>query len=242
MNKALRWSAIVIAGIAALLNLPAAVVGFSFLISWVRLHTSSGPYFQWGYLSAAVVCLLFSGLGMGLVARGIRRQRFCILVSVISLIIGVMSMIELPEIGPQLDMAGAVQRLLGHADQSLSNWDEAQGRFPSDEQESRKALAFRPLQERPVFFVRGRAIPYDARIVANAAGPALKMVPQNPGTIVYAVSSDYREYWLTISTLRNPVGGPVLMEHIAGLYEQEPIWVVHRTHHNPGEGYQPFIE
>jgi hypothetical protein len=40
----------------------------------------------------------------------------------------------------------------------------------------------------------------------------------------------------------NPVGGPVVLEHIAGLYELEPIWVMHRKHHNPGEGYQPFIE
>ena len=242
MNKVLRWSAIVIAGVGALTNLPAVLTGFSFLGSWVRLHTSEGPYFQWGYLATAVACLLFSGLGMAMAARAIWRRSFCALASVVSLTIGLAGMLELPDIGPRLNMAGATQRLLGHADHSLSDWDETQSRFPSDEQELRKALAFRPLHEPAVFFLRGKAIPYDVRIITNATGPALETVPPSPGTIVYAVSLDYRKYWLTITTLRDPVGGPVVLEHIAGLYEREPIWVMNRKHHNPGEGYQPFIE
>jgi hypothetical protein len=56
------------------------------------------------------------------------------------------------------------------------------------------------------------------------------------------VTPDYKEYWLTVTSLRNPVGGPVTLEHIAGLFELEPIWVMHRKHHNVGDGYQPFIE
>jgi hypothetical protein len=62
------------------------------------------------------------------------------------------------------------------------------------------------------------------------------------GTIIYAVASDHKEYWLTITSLRNPGGGPVTLEHVAGLFELEPIWVMRRKHHNPGEGYQPFLE
>ena len=139
-------------------------------------------------------------------------------------------------------MAGANQKILGHADHSLSDWDEAHGRFPSSEEELRKALAVRPLQERAIYFREGKPISYDVRIVTNATGPSLETVPPDPGTVVYAVSSDYKEYWLTITTLRNPAGGPVALEHIAGLFEIEPIWVMNRKHHNSGEGYQPFIE
>ena len=151
-------------------------------------------------------------------------------------------MIILPDVGPRIDMADAVQRLLGHADHSLSEWDEAHGRFPSDEQELRTALSGRPLRESAIFFVHGNPIPYDVRIRTDATGPSLETVPSNPGTVIYAVTSDYKEYWLTITSLRNPVGGPVTLEHIAGLFELEPIWVMHRKHHNPGEGYYPFIE
>jgi hypothetical protein len=242
MNQVLRWSAVVIAGIGALTNLPATLTGFLFLGNWIHLHTFVGPYFQWGYLATAMACLLFSGLGLAMAARAIWRRSFCVLASVVSLTIGLAGALELPEVGPRLDMANATQRLLGHADHSLSDWDETQSSFPSDEQGLREALASRPLHEPPVFFVRGKAIPYDVRIIANAIGPDLDTVPPNPGTIVYAVSPDYEEYWLTITTLRDPVGGPVVLEHIAGLYEREPIWVMNRKHHKPGEGYMPYIE
>jgi hypothetical protein len=161
--------------------------------------------------------------------------------SVVALIIGLGCMVALPEVSPLVDMAGAVRRLLGHADQSLSNWDEMHGKFPTDEEELRKAMALRPLLEPAIFFLDGKAIPYDVRIITNASGPSVESVPPSAGTIIYVVSADYKEYWLTITTLHNPIGGPVELEHIAG-FEQEPIWVMNRKHHNPGEGYQPFFE
>jgi hypothetical protein len=148
----------------------------------------------------------------------------------------------LPEVGPQLDMAHENQKILGHADHSLSDWDEAHGKFPSNEEELRKAMVVRPLQEPAIYFQQGKPIPYDVRIVINATGPSQESVPPNPGTIVYSVSSDFRDYWLTMTTIRNPAGGPVAWEHIAGLFDREPIRVMHRKHHNPGDGYQGFIE
>lgn len=242
LRKALRWTAIFIAGVGALANLPALVAGFSLLGDWIRLHTWDGPYFKWHYLSTALIVLLLSGFGLGIAARAMRRERFCVLASVASFLLGIGCMVILPDVGPRIDMADAVQRLLGHADHSLSDWDEAHGRFPSDEEELRTALSGRPLRESAIFFVHGNPIPYDVRIRTDATGPSLETVPSNPGTVIYAVTSDYKEYWLTITSLRNPVGGPVTLEHIAGLFDLEPIWVMHRKHHNRGEGYYPFIE
>jgi len=242
MNKALRWMAIVIAGLGAFTNLPALVTGFSLLRDSFRLHTSGGPYFNWPYLATASICLMFSGLGLGMAIRAMWQQNFRILASVVSLVVGLGCMVTLPNIGPSLDMAGAIQKLLGHADHSLSDWDETHGRFPSNEEELRKALALRPLQESPIFFLHGNPIPYHVRMVTNAAGPSLETVPSDPGTVIYTVSSNYKEYWLTITTLRDPVGGPVGLEHVAGFFELEPIWLMNRTHHTPGEGHQAFIE
>lgn len=242
LRKALRWAAIFIAGVGALANLPALHTGFSLLGDWVRLLSWDGPYFRWHYLSTALAVLLLSGFGLGLAARAVRREHLCVLASVASFFLGIGCMVNLPDVGPRIEMAGAVQKLLGHADHSLSDWDEAHGRFPSDEGELRTALSGRPLREPAIFFVHGNPVPYDVRISADATGPSLEMVPSSPGTVTYAVSSDYKEYWLTITSLRNPVGGPVTLEHIAGLFEREPIWVMHRKHHSPGEGYYPFIE
>lgn len=241
-RKALRWAAVFIAGLGALVNIPGLVTGCSLLLDWIRLHTWGGPYFQWHYLLMASIFLLLSGLGLGMAARAIRRERFCVVASIVSFFLGIVFMSTLPDIGPRVEMAGAVQGLLGHADHSLFDWDEAHGRFPSNEAELRSALSSRPLGEPAVFFLDGSPIPYDVRITTGATGPVLETVPSNPGTIIYAVASDSKEYWLTITSLRNPVGGPVMLEHFAGLFEREPIWVKHRKHHNPGEEYKPFIE
>jgi hypothetical protein len=241
VNKALKWTAIVLAGCGGLFNVPALVLGLSLLWRWIQVHTSDGPYFRWSYLGVGLICVVLSGLGFGLSIRAIWGERFRVAASVSSLLIGLGCAIVLPNVGPQLDMAGANTKVLGHADHSLSDWDEAHGRFPTNEDQLRKALTGRPLREPAIYFQRGKPIPYDVQIETNAAGPLEGKVPANPGTVAYAVSSDYKEYWLTMTTLQNPAGGPVVWSHVAGL-DGEPIWVMHRKHHNPGEGYQPFVE
>jgi hypothetical protein len=98
------------------------------------------------------------------------------------------------------------------------------------------------LSEPTIFFRDGKAIPYDVRIVTNAEAPTLGSLPTNPGTIIYAVSSDHKEYWLAISTLQSPVGGAVVLHHIAGKYDPGQTLILNRKHRNPGEARQPFIE
>ena len=231
-----------LAGCGALFNVPALVLGLSFLWKWIQVQTSDGPYFRWSYFVTGLVCVVLCGLGFGLAMRAIWGKRFRIAASVVSLFLGLCCGVVLPNVGPQLDMAAANQKILGHADHSLSDWDEAHGKFPTNEDELRKALAVRPGQEPAIYFRRGRPIPYGVQIETNASGPSEGAVPPSPGTVVYAVSSDYKEYWLTMTTLQNPAVGPVAWEHVAGLFYLEPIWVMHRKHHNPGEGYQSFIE
>jgi hypothetical protein len=242
MNRAPNWIAAVLGGCGALFNVPALVVGLSCLWKWIEVHSSSGPYFRWPYLEEGLTCVVLSGLGLGFAMRAIWGKRFRVAASVASLFFGLGCAVELPTWDLQPNMAGRNLRILGHADHSLSDWDEAHGRFPTNEDELRKALAVRPLQEPAIYFRRGRPIPYDVQIETNAAGPYEGAVPPNPGTVVYAVSSDYKEYWLTMTTLRNPAVGPVVWEHVAGRFQREPIWVMHRKHHNPGDVYQGFIE
>ena len=171
MHTVLRWMAIVIAGCGAFFNLPALALGCHFLWDWVRVHSSDGVYFRWPYLVVGLVCLLLSGLGLGLAARAIWKKSFCVIVSVASLFLGLGGALILPDVGPQIEMAGANQRILGHADHSLSDWDEAHARFPSSEKELREAFAVRPLQEPAIYFQQGKPIPYDVRIVSKRRWP-----------------------------------------------------------------------
>jgi len=72
----LGWTAIVIAGCGVLFNLPALVLGFSFLWNWVRVNSSDGPYFRWSYVAVGLVCLMLSGLGLGLATARFGKRVF----------------------------------------------------------------------------------------------------------------------------------------------------------------------
>ena len=242
MKRAPRWLAIIVAVIGILSNLPAMLFGLSLLWNWIRLHASGSAYFHYSYFHYAVLWFLVSTLGMAAAAITIWKQNTYDIFPALSVIVGLICMVALPNVSPRLDLAGGTTKLIGHADHSLSDWDESHGRFPSDERELRDALAVRPLSEPAIFFRDGKPIPYDVKVLTNAVAPKLELMPPNPGTIVYAVNSDYKEYWLVISTLQTPVGGPVVLHHIAGDFETGQILVLNRRHHNPGEGYQPFME
>jgi hypothetical protein len=242
VNKILVWTAIVIAGCGAFFNLPPLVIGVSFLWNWVQVHTSAGAYFRWPYFVTGLICVMLGMSGMALATQAVWGKRFRIGASIASLFLGLACSVELPEVGPQLDMSGANLKVLGHADHSLSDWDEAHGQFPRTTEELSKALVARPMQEPAIYFRQGAPIPFAIRLVPNSTGPSTAPLPPIPGTIVYAVSSDCKEYWLTMTTLEGPAKGPVTWEHVGGDFRREPIWVMSRKHHNPGDGYQPFIE
>lgn len=71
----------------------------------------------------------------------------------------------------------------------------------------------RPLKGPAIYFQRGKTISHDMRVVTNAAGPSVGAVPPDPGTVVYAVSPDCNDYWLTMTTFRNPAGSPRMGTH-----------------------------
>jgi hypothetical protein len=233
------WFSLVLAGIGIVANIPALLCSLSLLRNWIALQTSHDPYFHYGYFSVAVPWLAASTLGISIAAIGIVRRRSNIFLQVFSLAIGLVGVFLLPNIGPRYDLQEAATKILGHADQSLSDWDDTHGTFPSDERELRDALATHPLHEGAIFYEDGKPLTYDVRLIANADAPALEPIPSKPGTLVYAVSSDSKEFWLTISTLQTPVGGAVVILRRA---QRGSAFVANRKHHNPGERYQSFFE
>lgn len=240
MKKVPRWLAITVAVLGILVNLRVMVSGFWLLWNWAHLRFAGGPYFYYGYFNRGVAWLLISALCLAVAGMTLWKQNTYFVFPLLLLAVGVVCVTALPEL--RLDLAMQTTRLLGHADHSLSDWDDSHGRFPADERELREALATRPLREAAIFFQNGQPIPYGVRVVTNATAPVFEPLPPAPGTVVYAVSSDQKEYWLVVTTLRSPVGGPVVIHHVAGDYDPGKVLVMNRKHHNPGEGYQPFIE
>jgi hypothetical protein len=241
VSKIIRWLAIGLALLSGVVYVPAAAWAFLFFVSWVHILTLNGPYFRWGYLSAGVIFLLYSGCGVALVVRAIRKRELSLLVAVAPVAIAVVGPHILVNFNPNADMSIVALRLRAHAWRCLTDWDEIHGGFPANEQEFREALAVRPVQQSEAFFQHDKAIPYDVRIMTDAHGPAPETPSPNPGTVVYAVSSTHNEYWLTVTTLDDPTGGPVISERVFGIYGGR-IWVVHRKHNDPGDGYEPSVE
>jgi hypothetical protein len=242
MVKASTWFSRAVAAMGILANIPAVFFSLSLLGSWISLHTSHYPYFHYGYFRAALPWFASSTLAISAAAMTMFRRTSNILLPVFSFGVGLVGVIFLPNTGPRFELQEATTKLLGHADHSLSDWDDSHGKFPLDERELREALTARPLQEPAIFYQDGRPIAYDVRVVTNANAPASQPIPTKPGTLVYAISSDGKEYWLTITTLRAPVGGLVVMHRVEGDYQRENIFIMNRKHHNPGDGYQSFIE
>ncbi|HKC93199.1 MAG TPA: hypothetical protein VKB81_04175 [Nitrospira sp.] len=71
-------------------------------------------------------------------------------------------------------------------------------------------------------FVReGQALPYVIQCVPDAIGPALGTPPQQPGTLLFAVSQDRKQAWFTATVLARAPG-----PHSTWLMEQGQLFVI----------------
>ena len=231
-----------VGGLGGLLCLAGSHTGIILLVDWVRIEAGPVTYFRYGYLAFGIAWTALSLTGAALAIYGFRRNRpgywiAALLASAIGLAIAV----SLPNLHPPFAIMDLrVKHLIGTADQSLAKWDESHGRFPSSQTELLDALAQRPLSEEAIFFAGSQPMAYEIRFVGDAAGRYEGAMPTRPGVLVYAVRKDFDEYWLTVTTLAAPVGGPVVFYHGPG--PRGDMWIMNRTHHEPGKSQQSFIQ
>jgi len=72
----------------------------------------------------------------------------------------------------------------------------------------------------PLSGLRGHGFPLavEVRVVTGASGPALDVLHDRPGTIVYAVHADRRRYWITLVGMEQaPRGAPSVLRGEDGL-------------------------
>jgi hypothetical protein len=180
--------------------------------------------------------------GAALAIYGFRRnRRGSWIAALLALATGLAIAVSLPNLHPPFAIMDLrVKHLIGAADQSLAKWDESHGRFPSSQTELLDALAQHPLSEEAVFLAGSQPMAYEIKFVGDATERYVGATPTRPGVLVYAVRKDFAEYWLTITTLAAPVGGPVVFYHGPG--PRGDMWVMNRTHHEAGKSQQSFIQ
>jgi hypothetical protein len=128
-----------------------------------------------------------------------------------------------PRTGPDIEQLQSARR-------ACDTWWSSHNQYPSEVNEVTEALS-RAHAESP-YRLRGIAIPYDLVISANATGPRLNDVQSRPGVLYYAVSSDRKQYWLTMTVLPGPVSAKASLLKIPG--RRDRAWVIHgEVGHSP---------
>jgi hypothetical protein len=223
--------------IGGLLCIPGIVVGGMLTYDWIRLKTHSLMYFDYRYAASGLLWLCISLAGMIAAACTLSRRVFYGILPLMAVAIGLVATLSVPEVNPRVEMMTRATSLLGHADRSLALWDEAHGSFPESDVELLNALSERPLSEARIFGFGSERLPYQVKLIANAVGPYMQTPPDQPGVFVYAVRGDFQEYWLTMTTLDEPVGGRVVYHRAGGDYKNGKLWVINRTHRRHQKGF-----
>ena len=225
---------------AALLCLPPLTASVTLLHGWYRLKTQPVVYFDYPYVLGGLAWCLVTLLAISPLVYSLLKRTRLVSTSLLAIVIGLVATTVLPEFAPEVKMNLRATRLLGHADQSLAHWDDLHGRFPKDDTELREALNGRPLSEAPIFYSNARGLAYTVKLIPNATKAYDAYLPDQPGIFAYAVRDDFQEYWLTMTTLTEPVGGPAVFYRLPGSNGQ--LWVMNRTHRNDGKPQRGFIE
>jgi hypothetical protein len=107
--------------------------------------------------------------------------------------------------------------------EKLDRWGHDHGRFASSENDIR-SVPLDDCNERSPYWQDGTPVQYSFRAVWNDGGP-YRGVPDRPATVFYSVSSDGRQFAVTISGLNTPVANvPSMMKQTAFIGGKQPWW------------------
>ena len=224
------WLAYGAALVGGLFCLVPFLASLSVIRDGLRTGSDSIPYFAYNYVLWGTTWLLVASVGIALTVYAFFRAKSKRMPALLAAIVGLTAAFLLPELNPQVSMLTKTASLMRDARQRLTEWDEKHSRFPCDEAELQDALGSQLLAERPIFLRAKQAVQYRLKLVPNATGPYEAPPLVDPGILVYAVRTDSKEYWLTVTTLAEPAGGQVVFQRVPGAKTR--LSVVTNTHRN----------
>jgi hypothetical protein len=162
-------------------------------------------YLEYPYLATGVAFVLIGIISLLCVLYGARSRGYWGILFLVPVVIGLWTMIVIPNIFP-FDLEGSAH--LSHVAGALDFFSKLHSRYPGDETELEQVLAALP-KEPSLYRKNGQELPFRIVLIANATGPFLESPGSDPGIMFYAVSPDRQEAWLTATELRHPVGNQV---------------------------------
>jgi hypothetical protein len=195
-----------------LLSLPPLIFGLYLLQCWFRFHASDYYYVEYPYLPIALAA---SALGIACLCTtlyGAWRRSFYGAIFLIPLIMGLVSMVMIPDALPHNRSMSADINYMGHVSAFLRVWYEAHRKFPADVTEFQEAMKTGPAawgdrMQSPasvsMYLRKGVRVPYQIVVTQGAVGPQTSNLSDRPGVVYYCVSDDQQEFWLTLTSIRS---------------------------------------
>jgi hypothetical protein len=120
---------------------------------------------------------------------------------------------------------------LSNINPSFRIWYESHGLFPKDKLEFLDALKSDALawqytaSSLSEYGKGGLPLAYEIVVVKNASGPKLQGLSNTPGVIYYCVSTDYQQFWVTMTGLHKDVSPSATLKRVGDSATFEP-WLV----------------
>jgi hypothetical protein len=189
--------------------IPPLLFAASLLRYWLMIQFRSGIYLEYPYLTVGLAFLCVGLLEIFCVIQGIRRKGLWRALLAVPVILGLATMINVPEIVPEDRESN---RHLIEVLQKVDSFSREHGRFPATaaelEQLSAATTSLSPYRE------NGQSLHHRVVLIPSASGPYSGNVGKEPGVLFYAVNSEYKEAWLAETQLDRPVGGQVQFVNI----------------------------
>jgi hypothetical protein len=226
--------AVTLTVVFGLLSLPPLIFGLYLLFCLFRMHTAAVYYVEYPYLLAALIWTTVGAVCFFSTLFGAWRRSFYGLLFCLPLVIGLGSLVTIPDAKPHLRSMTTDANYLSSVNSFFRVWYEANHRFPANEPEFRDALMKGPaawqyrVQSPPSishYSRNGERLRYEIVVVANANGPRIDNPSERPGVIYYCVSANQQEFWVTMTTLQNDVEPAASLKRLA-LRWDGTVWVV----------------
>jgi hypothetical protein len=200
--------------ISTLFCLPMFLYGGWMLSLWIMIQVRRCVYLEYPYLPIGVASVVLCSVALLCVLQGAKRRGYWRLLFMVPVVMGLWAMIVIPNIAP-FDAKSATH--VFEVANQLDSFGKARGRFPQDENELERwvpaAAASSPYGK------DGRELSFRVVLIANASGPQMGGLGNDPGVTLYGLSSDRRDVWLSQTELepQHPVGNHVRLVEFLSL-------------------------
>jgi hypothetical protein len=221
MSKSRTIVRVILTILFGIFSLPALIFGLYLFACWIRIHMTDVYYVEYPYLPASLIYLAVGAIILVSAVYGAWRRSFYGLLFAIPVMVGLATMVYLPDGQPHDNSMMADTNYLSSVNSFFRVWYETNHKFPANQTEFYEALKSGPAAwqyrvESPSqlsFYSRsGVRLPYEIVVATDVTGPRIDNASDRPGVIYYCVSRDQQQFWVTMTGLNQDLSHKASLE------------------------------